>query len=154
VARITPDGQTTDYQLPIDTGKGITTGPDGNIWVTGFNHTLNRGVIGQLVLNDGGSGAGAAPAKSAPLAHAVRSAAVDAVFTSAQPDPLKPVVVNQQPAVAAVDAVFSTSRPEAVTVPTGPQLQVEAGNLSHLHQGDRAVTRDLAGLIDPLTDTL
>jgi hypothetical protein len=56
--------------------------------------------------------------------------------------------------VPAVDAVLSTSRPEAVTVPTRPQTRVEAGRLAHLHQGDRAVTHELAGLIDPLTEAL
>jgi hypothetical protein len=149
---ITPDGQITEYPLPTPNSKpaGITAGPDGNIWFT----ELGSDRIGEFVLNHGGPGGGAAPAESAPLAQAFRSAAVDALFASAQPDPLRPVIVNQQPALAAVDAAFAASPPEAVTVPTGPQLRVEAGSLSHLHQRDPAVTHDVAGLTDPLMEAL
>jgi hypothetical protein len=75
------------------------------------------------------------------------------VTAGAQPDPLKPVAVNQQPARAAY-AASSTGRPEAVTGLTGAQARAEAGSPSHLHQGERALAHDVAGLTDPLTEAL
>jgi streptogramin lyase len=148
IGMITPDGQVTEYALPTpnSTPAGITAGPDGNIWFT----ELGSRQIGEFVLNDGGSGAAAAPAKSAPLAQAVHSAAVDSVFGDTRPDRLTPSAANQRASATTVDAVLAASRPEAVTESTGPE-RVEASSLSHLHQGHQAGTGDVAGLADPLT---
>jgi hypothetical protein len=91
-----------------------------------------------------GAGGGAAPAASA----------VDALFASTPRESRSPLVASQPAAKAAVDAAFSTNPLEAVTVAIGPQRRVEVGSLSHLHRGDRAVTHDIAGLTDPLTEAL
>jgi len=125
---------------------GITTGPDGNIWFT----EMGSGQIGELVLNDGGPGPTAAPSQSAGLAHAVRSAAVDALFGSAQADLPNPVGVNQQRALAAVDAAFSTNRLEAGPTPKA-QAVADTGMMAHQHQEER-VEPAAAGLADPLAN--
>jgi streptogramin lyase len=152
IGMITPDGQLTEYHVPTPNSypEFITAGPDSNLWFTEPGSVQ----IGEFVLNDEGSGAGAAPAKSAPLAQAVRSAAIDAFFAGAQPDPLKPIVANQQSALAVVDASFTASRSDPVAVPAAPQAQVEAPSLSHLHPAEAVVTHEMAGLTDPWTDTL
>jgi streptogramin lyase len=152
IAQITPDGNVTEFPIPTPNSlpSGITTGPDGNLWFT----ESRAGQIGEFVLNDGGFRVGAASAKSAPLAQAVRSAAVDAFFASVQPDPLRPVVVNQQPALAAGDAAFAASRPEVVPAPPAKQAVADAGTLHHQHKEDRAEAADAAGLADPLAADL
>jgi virginiamycin B lyase len=153
IGMMTPDGQLTEYAIPTPNSNPqlITAGPDGNIWFT----EVGSGQIGEFVLNDGGGAGGAArsvPPAKGPLA--VNVAAVEALFAGTG-RPVVDGVANSQPStVARVDPAFPARPAEAVNVLTGPQLPVEAGNLSHLHQGDRAVTHDLAGLTDPLTDTL
>jgi virginiamycin B lyase len=148
IGMITPDGQITEYPVPTANShpEFITTGPDGNLWFTEPGSVQ----IGEFVLGDGGPGAGAAPAASAPLAQAVRSAAVAALFASAQPEPLGQVVVNQQPALVAVDAAFAASRPEVVTAPPAKQAVADAGTMRQRHHEDRAGAADAAGLADPL----
>ena len=84
-------------------------------------------------------------AKSALFVQGARAAAVDVLFASGQTDSLKPVVVNQQPAVAA--AALATTSADAVTVPMEAQSRVEAARLVHLHHGD--VTFDVADGIGP-----
>jgi hypothetical protein len=150
IGMITPDGQINEYPIPTPNSRpeAITAGPDGNVWFT----ELGSNQIGEFVLNDGDSAARAASAQSAPLAQAVHAAAVDAFFASAQPDPLKPAFVNQQPARAVVDAAFAARPPDAVTVPTGSQVQTAASDLPHLHTVDQAPAVDLVGLADPLTE--
>ena len=140
IGMITPDGQITEYPVPTANShpKFITAGPDGNLWFTEPGSVQ----IGEFVLNDGGPGAGAAPAESAPLAQAVRSAEVDALLASAQPDPLRQVVVDQPPVLAALDAAFAANQPKA------RQAEADAGILLHLGNGDRQAAADAATLPD------
>jgi streptogramin lyase len=144
---ITPDGQITEYQVPTPNSKpgGITTGPDGNLWFT----ELGSGQIGEFILNDGGGADG--PAAPAQGPQVVNVAAVEALFAGTG-QPVADSVVSSQPTpIARVDATFAARPPEAVAVPIGSQLRIEAGSLTHLHKGDRAVAFDIAGLADPLT---
>jgi hypothetical protein len=161
IGHITPDGQLTEYAIPTANGNPqlITAGPDGNIWFT----ELGSGQIGEFVLGDGGGAGGAA--RSAPPAQgprAVSVAAVEALFAGTGRPVVDSVVNSQLTTVArqpgdrasCVDAIFAASRSDLATVPTAPQAQVKAPSLSHLHQADAAVAHDIAGLTDPLTDTL
>jgi hypothetical protein len=147
IGMITPDGQVTEYQVPTPNShpEFITAGPDGNLWFTEPGSLR----IGEFVLNDGASGGGAAAVKSAGLGQAVRSAALDALFAGARPNPVSRVDVGRQPAVAAGDAAFTPSRPEAVARPAQQQVAADAGTPAH-HRVDRAEAADAAGLADPL----
>jgi virginiamycin B lyase len=149
IGNIAPDGTVTAYAVPTPDSfpAGITTGPDGNIWFT----ELGSGQIGELVLNDGGSGPTAEPSQSAGLPQAVRSAAVDALFGSAQADSPNPVGVNQQRTLATLDAAFSTNRLEEVSAPKAQQGVADAGMIAHQHQEER-VGAAAVGLADPLAN--
>jgi hypothetical protein len=126
----TANAITGDVSVLLNRNDG--TGPHGN------------GAAGQI--RPDGSPVG--------LAQAEHVAGIDALLASAQPDRLKPVVVNRQPAPAAVDAALASTPPAADTVPTGSPLRVEAGSLSYLHHRDRTVTDDVGGLTDTLTEAL
>jgi len=104
--------------------------------------------------NDGaGTRRVAAPRSSDVVAHAIRPAAVDALFAGSRSE-LLPPVVGQQAAVAAVDAVFAANRPEVVTAPPAEQAVAEAGIIHHQHKEDRAGAADAAGLADLLVADL
>jgi virginiamycin B lyase len=153
IGNITPDGTVTEYAVPTPDSfpAGITTGPDDNIWFT----ELGSNQVGEFVLNDGGGAEVAAP--SAPTAKGtptVNAAALEALFGGPGPQIVDGVVSFPLPTAARVDAAFTSSPPEVVIGPAEPQLRAEAGRLSYLHQGDQAVTRDVAGLTNPLTDAL
>jgi hypothetical protein len=135
IGMITPDGQITEFQVPTPNSQpgGITTGPDGNIWFT----ELGSGQIGEFILDGGGSG----PARSAALAQAARSGAVDGFFARPEPDLRTPIVVNQHPAPTEANA-------------PGSQRRAEAGSVSLMPTEHLAVTHDILGLSDPLMEAL
>jgi hypothetical protein len=97
----------------------------------------------------GGPERGPRPRNVLRSPQSVRSAAVDALFASAETDLLRPVAMNQQAAVAAVDAAFAASRPEVVTAPPAQPAVADAGT-HRQHQEDRAEATSDVGLADPL----
>jgi streptogramin lyase len=143
IGRITPDGKVREYAVPTPNSfpAGITVGPDGNIWFT----ELGSNQIGEFILHDHGHQG----TEAAPLAQAIRPAAVDAHLASAQADSLT-LAVDQRPAPAAVDAAFAAGRLELITAPPAKQPAAEAHTVHRPPQEDRAD----AALTGPLTPDL
>jgi streptogramin lyase len=152
IGRITPDGQITEFPVPAGGGVvsdfptrvagGITTGPDGNLWLIG------AGKIGQFILNGAGASGAAHSAPPAPRPPSTAGAAVvDALFIGAHAESLQPAVAGRQPTEAAVTAVAG-SRAEVVLSPPAQQALVDVATLPHLRKQDRAVAADTAGLAE------
>src|SRR5262249_31254020 len=180
LSRISTDGAVTSFPLPISlTGStpfatpGLTTGPDGNVWIaavapgTGIGRITPDGEItqfpipaaggitagpdGNLWLTETGSIGqivlgGGGFAGRARLARAVRLAVVDALFVGGRAESGKPVVLGQSLVVAAIDIAFSRVVQQAVTPLPIRQAKADAGILPHLRHGVRAAAPATDGL--------
>ncbi len=152
-----PSGDIRGIQVSSDSG-GDTARP-GGVAVSTLPEVVpalgapaldapSAATLGGFVLRHGGQGATAAP-----LAQAVRAAAVDAHFVGAQADARTPAVANPQPAAAVVDAALAAARPQLMTAPPTAAPAADVKPVHHPYQEDRAEAT-AAALAGPLTADL